>query len=142
MRWKLTKNGNFDIRSFYNKLQAPFPIIFPWKGIWKVKAPRRVSFFVWTAIWDKILIDDNLWGRGFDFVDWSIMCRYNGETVDHLLLHCEKAYWLWSLVFRSFEISWVLPRSIADTLFGWWNWLGKHLSSVWNLVPLCLMCCI
>ena len=92
MRWKLTKNGDFDIRSFYNKLQAPFPIIFPWKGIWKVKAPRRVSFFVWTAIWDKILTDDNLRGRGFDFVDWSIMCRYNGETVDHLLLHCEKAY--------------------------------------------------
>ena len=69
MRWKLTKNGDFDIRSFYNKLQAPFPIIFPWKGIWKVKAPQRVSFFVWTAIWDKILTDDNLRGRGFDFVD-------------------------------------------------------------------------
>ena len=39
-----------------------------------------------------------------DFVDWCIMCRCNGETVDHLLLHCDKAYWLWSLVFRSFGI--------------------------------------
>lgn len=46
MRWKLTKNGDFDIRSFYNKLRGPLPIIFPWKGIWKVKAPQRVSFFV------------------------------------------------------------------------------------------------
>ena len=69
MRWKLTKNGDFDIRSFYNKLRDPWHIIFPWKGIWKVKAPRRVSFFVWTAVWDKILTGDNLWGRGFDFVD-------------------------------------------------------------------------
>ena len=33
MRWKLTKNGNFDIRSFYNKLRNPLPIIFPWKGV-------------------------------------------------------------------------------------------------------------
>ena len=33
MRWKLTKNGDFDIRSFYNKLRSPL----------------RVSFFVWTA---------------------------------------------------------------------------------------------
>ena len=46
MRWKLTKNGVFDIRSFYNKLRSSLPIIFPWKGVWKVKAPRQVSFFV------------------------------------------------------------------------------------------------
>ena len=76
-----------------------------------------------------------------DFVDWCIMCHCNGETVDHLLLHCGKAYWLWSLVFRSFGISWFLPRSVANTLFGWWNWLGKLSSSIWNLAPLCLMWC-
>ena len=34
------------------------------------------------------------------------MCRSNGETMDHLLLHCGKAYRLWSLVFRSFGFSW------------------------------------
>ena len=33
MRWKLTKNRDFDIRSFYNKLRNPLPIIFPWKGV-------------------------------------------------------------------------------------------------------------
>ena len=117
------------------------PIIFPWKGVWKVKAPRRVSFFVWTAVWDRILTGDNLRGR-WDFVDWCIMCHSNGETVDHLFLHCGNAYRLWSLVFRSFGFSWVLPRSIADTLFGWWNWPGKHLSYIWNLAPLCLMWCL
>ena len=35
---------------------------------------------------------DNLRGRGIDFVDWCIMCRCNGEMVDHLLPHCGKAY--------------------------------------------------
>ena len=78
MRWKLTKNGDFDIRLFNNKLRSPLPIIFPWKGVWKVKAPRRVSFFVWTAVWDRILTGDNLRDRGLDFVDWCIMCRSNG----------------------------------------------------------------
>ena len=91
MRWKLTKNRDFDILLFYNKLRGPLPIIFPWKGIWKVKAPRGVSFFVWIATWDKILTGDNLQDSGLDFVDWCIM-SCNGETVDHLLLHCEKAY--------------------------------------------------
>ena len=91
MRWKLTKNGDFDIRSFYNKLRSPLPIIFPWKGVWKVKVPWRVSFFVWTFVWDRILTGDNLRGRRMVFVDWCIMCWCNGETMDHLLLHCGKA---------------------------------------------------
>ena len=93
-------------------------IFFPWKRVWKVKVPQRVFFFVWTVVWDRILTGDNLRGRGMDFVDRSIMCRSNGETVDHLLLHSGKAYRLWSLVFRSFGFSWVLPISVADTLFG------------------------
>ena len=78
------------------------PIIFPWKHVWKVKVSRRVSFFVWIAVWDRIFTGDNLRGRMMDCVDWCIMCRCNGETVDHLLLHYGKAYQLWSLVFRSF----------------------------------------
>ena len=141
MRWKMTKKGDFDIRSFYSKLRDPLPIIFPWKDVWKVKAPRHVSFFVWTVVWDKILIGDNLRSRGMDFVDWCIMFCCNGEIVDHLLLHCGKAYRLWNLMFRSFGIVWVLPRSVADTLFSWWNWLGMHSSSIWNLAPLCVMWC-
>ena len=81
--------------------------------------------------------------KGIDFVDWCIMCHcYYGETVDHLLLYYVKAYRLWSFVFNTFRISWVLSRSITDFLFGWWNSLGKHLSHIWNLIPLCLMWCI
>ena len=59
MRWKLTKNEIFDIHSFYNKLRSPSPIIFPWKGVWKVKTPRWISFFMWTAVWDRIFTGDN-----------------------------------------------------------------------------------
>ena len=70
------------------------------------------------------------------------MCRHSGETIDHLPLHCEIAYWLWSFVFKTFGLSWVIPRSIPDLLFGWWNWLGKHSSQIWNLVPLCILWCI
>ena len=85
---------------------------------------------------------DNLRLRGFDFVDWCIMCCCCGETVDYLLLHCGKAYRLWCFVFRSFGISWFPSRMVLDLLFSWWNWLGKNASYIWNLVPLCLMWCI
>ena len=69
MRWKLTKNGDFNIRSFYHKLHGSSSMVFPWKGIWKIKAPCCDSFFVWTTAWDRILTGDNLRSRGFDIVD-------------------------------------------------------------------------
>jgi hypothetical protein len=28
--------------------------------------------------------------------------------------------------------------TVADLFFGWWSWLGKHSSDIWNIVPLCL----
>ena len=140
--WKLTKKGDFTIRSFYHKLHVSSSVVFPWKDIWKVKAPRRVSFFLWTVAWDRILTGDNLRLRGFDFVHWCIMCRCCGETVDHLLLYCEKAHHLWCFAFKIFGISWVPSRTVSDLLFSWWNWFGKHSSYIWNLVSLCLMWCI
>ena len=72
----------------------------------------------------------------------AFMCCCCGETVDNLLLHCRKAYRLWCFVFRIFGISWVPSCKVSDFLFSWWNWLGKHSSYIWNLVPLCLMWCI
>ena len=44
-----------------------------------------------------------------------------GESVDRLLLHCGKTYRLWSFVFKTLGISWVLSRLVADFLFDWWN---------------------
>ena len=32
MRWNLKPNGDFDIRSYYNKLRDSPSIVFPWKG--------------------------------------------------------------------------------------------------------------
>ncbi len=43
------------------------------------------------------------------------------------------------MVFGTFGIHWVMLGSVLDLLFGWWNWLGKQGSDIWNLVPLCLM---
>ena len=130
IRWKLTKNGDFTIRSYYYKLHGSSSVAFPWKGIWKVKAPRRVSFFVWIAAWDRILMGDNLWFRFFDFVDWCIMCCCCGEIVNHLLLHYGKAHRLWCFVFRIFGISWVPSCTVSNFLFGWWNWFEKHSSHI------------
>jgi len=60
--------------------------------------------------------------------------------VDYLLLHCALAYALWSYVFGLFGVHWVmLHNRVIDLLAGWQNWLNQCSSTVWILVPLCLM---
>lgn len=63
----------------------------PWKSIWTSKAPRKAAFFVWTASLGKILTMDNLSKCRIIITHWCCLCENSGETVDHLLLHCEIA---------------------------------------------------
>ncbi len=67
------------------------------------------------------------------------MCRCDGETISHLLLHCSVAYGLQTFVFRSFGILWVLSKSVPELFFGWRNLLGKNQSQIWNLIPSCII---
>jgi len=61
--WNPSKKGLFEVRSFYEELirkDGPSFSSFPWKNIWRVKAPIRAAFFVWSAALGKILTHDNL----------------------------------------------------------------------------------
>ena len=57
LRWKGRKDGVFaSCFFFYHLLNERLGEPFPWKGIWAAKAPPRVSFFIWTATWGRILV--------------------------------------------------------------------------------------
>ena len=128
----------FDSRSFYAALNNRQGVWFPWKSVWKVKAPPRVAFFIWSAAWGKILTCNNLMHRGYSMAGWCCMCQCAEETVDHLLIHCFAIQPLWNFVFCAFHIHWILPR-VLELLFRWRNWFGRHQSGIWNLIPHCLM---
>ena len=71
----------------------------------EASAPQRVSFFIWTAAWGKILTCDNLMRKGYVLASWCCMCRCSRETMDHLLLHCKVAREVWNFIFQSLGIS-------------------------------------
>ena len=135
----LNGSGKFDTWSFYHKIRNVAPSTFPWKGIWKVKVPKRVAFFMWTMAHGQILTLDNLMLRGRPLVNLCCLCCRNAVSVGHLLLFCSIAHSLWMYMLQLFGIEWVMPGSVVDLLFCWYHWLGKHSSDIWDLVLGCLM---
>jgi hypothetical protein len=54
------------------------------------------------AFLGKILTAENLRRRRVILVSWCCMCKADGESVDHLLLHCVYAKELWDMDFAMF----------------------------------------
>jgi hypothetical protein len=138
------RKGLFELKSFYRALSPHGSSSFPWKSIWRSKAPPRVAFFVWMVAHSKILILDNLGRRGLVVVNRCWLCETEGESVDHLHLHlhCAAARGLWNAFFARFGLCWVMPRSVQELLASWW--MGGHMRStvVWKMVPHCILRCI
>ena len=101
--------------------------------LWKFKAPPRILVFGWLALRNRILTMDNLRRRGMVVVDGFPLCLKDEEFVDHLLLRCNFAYRMWTVVLGWFGCSWVLPNSLLD-LFEAWSGpsLAPRGKEMWN----------
>ena len=97
--WVATQIGSFEVKSFYSVLSNRGKHSFPWKNIWKVKAPPKIAFYTWTAAKGRYLTLDSLWKRHICVVNRSCMCKNDWESVDRLLIHCPFACDLWSFYF-------------------------------------------
>jgi hypothetical protein len=140
--WVPSSKGAFEVRSYYRVLLSHGPISFPWKGIWRTKAPPRVAFFAWTVARGKILTIDNLCRRGMIVVNRCWLCESDGESVDHLLLHCGVANALWNAIISRLGLCWVMPSSVRELLACWCSGGRTRSAVVWKMIPLCLMWCI
>jgi hypothetical protein len=71
------------------------------------------------------------------------MCNKSGESIDHLLIHCEVARELWSSILNMFGVEWVMPRRVIVLLVRWGGQVGRGtIMEVWRLAPLCLIWCL
>ena len=133
----------FQVSSYYLVLTRRGVCCFPWRSIWKSKTPSKVCFFVWVASLGKILIADNLQRRNIIMVSWCCLCKINGETADHVLLHCPYAKEVWDMIFGMFGVHWVMPWKTIDLLACWQGSFGRHQHlEIWKCIPHCLMWCL
>ena len=131
--WLLKGNGRFDTQSFYHEIQDAQNSLFSWKGVWKTKVPKQVAFFLWTATHGQILTLDILMLRGRSLANRCCMCHCDGESVDHLLLHCPITHTPCIFMLQAFGIHWVMPGinglGIILQIFGIWFqvvWCGLY----------------
>jgi hypothetical protein len=136
--WIPSKKGIFKVKDFFGALSIAEGSGFPWKSVWRTKSPPRAAFFVWSAALGKILTLDNLRKRQVVVINRCFMCKKDGESVDHLLLHCEVARALWCNILSQLGLSWVMPSSVLDLCACWCSFGRTRSAVVWKMVPICI----
>jgi hypothetical protein len=96
--WIPSKRKSFEVKSYNQVLSTPVWYTFSWKSIWKVKVLLKVAFFVWMETLGKMLTKDNLRKMNIIIIEWCCMCKTCGVSIDHLILHCEVATEMWSML--------------------------------------------
>ena len=119
--WVGEKSGSFSCKSFF-ELLIDFlndDIFVPHKLIWKTGIPPKVKVFTWLASWKRVNTCDLLQIRR-PYValspSWCILCKNENESIDHLLLHCRFAQFIWDKVRMEFEMIGAMPT---------WVWNGN-----------------
>jgi hypothetical protein len=67
------------------------------------------------------------------------LCRKDGESVDHQLLHCEFACALCYAIFNLLGLHWVMPSRVEELFACWWTGGRSWSAVVWKMIPLCFM---
>jgi hypothetical protein len=116
--WLPSPETGFQVKSFYRVLQSRIvsSTPFPFKCIWKTRTSPRVTFFIWTAALGNILTASNLQRRAIIITDWCCICRANGESVNHLLLHCSIIREFCDFLLCLVGLTWVMPNSVIALL--------------------------
>jgi mannosylglycoprotein endo-beta-mannosidase len=143
LSWLGSANGVFSVKSMYHLFARRNSVALPWRGVWRSRCPSRISFFVWEAMHGRILTIDNLRRRGVYMADWCFLCRGDGESVHHVLLHCSMARGLWSHVLSITNFHWVMPEKVVDVLWSWNRRFSNPVAKViWRMIPSCVWWCL
>ncbi|RVW30523.1 putative ribonuclease H protein [Vitis vinifera] len=114
VKWMASKDGDFSVKSLYRTMQPGSHAFFPSKIIWNSCVQPKLSFFAWEASWGRVLTLDRLQKRGWVMANRCFLCHKSEETIDHLLIHCEKTREVWMVFLSFFGVSWVFPRSVKE----------------------------
>ncbi|CAL5358449.1 unnamed protein product [Camellia sinensis] len=144
LKWMADPTGVFSVSSAYHWCESSLGSTFRiTECIWKNVAPPKVQFFGWLA-WKRRIKTSNYLQRMGILENSSslhcVFCNEEGETDNHVLLHCPCVWVVWSKIMRWWGIQWVIPKSV-DELLLWWSGLKfkKLEKKIWRIIPLAVL---
>jgi len=85
-----------------------------WKNVRESLALRKVNFFFWTLVHNKLLTSDNLEKRNIVGPHRCVLCSNNFEIAQHLFLDCIFAKEVWGFILQDFQISVPSQNSVSE----------------------------
>ncbi|RVX09397.1 GTP-binding protein TypA/BipA-like [Vitis vinifera] len=141
--WSLSSPGLFSVKSFFLALsKVSNPLLFlPAKFLWSSKVPSKVKTLAWLVAHGKVNTNDKLQlRRPYKALcpQWCILCKGNGESIDHIFLHCPVTIGLWHRLFNLVGLVWVPLGSLEDMLVITFKGLGNSLrgKTLWQIACL------
>lgn len=111
----------------------------PWKMIWKSKAPIKVACFGWVAIREACVTQDNLQRRGFMLSNTCYLCEEDLESVNNLFIHCKVVKQCWELFLNLCGVVWVMPSDVRSLLESWnGQKIANNQKKFWRTIPWCI----
>ncbi|OVA02993.1 Reverse transcriptase zinc-binding domain [Macleaya cordata] len=130
------RNGKFSVKSCYEVIHKGGIPNFTEIGIWDQLIPTKISFFIWLVYHNAAPTQDNLAKRGMVVVNRCYLCCADGETVDHLLLHCSFANEIWTSFLAEFGIRWAFQNQVKEVFEeGISSIFAEHGNYLWRLLP-------
>ncbi|GKV49601.1 hypothetical protein SLEP1_g56341 [Rubroshorea leprosula] len=129
-RWVHDSKGNYVVKKAYEFL-APLESVLQGqlcRLVWCNLVPSKVSFFGWRLCLDRLPTKGNLYKRGVDMQEGSLMCSFCNEAmeeIDHLFCTCKEVWLLWAKVLNWWGAKSVLPNSVAAIAEFFWSSFGR-----------------
>jgi hypothetical protein len=122
--WKLTTSGQYTAKSAYQVqflTRIPQPHL---QQVWKIKAEKKIKFFIWTLLQNRLWTADRLQARNWEHNELCVGCDQVLESANHLILACPFAKEIW---FKTDTFYPLAARAAMDatSISSWWNTVVK-----------------
>lgn len=106
LKWRLDRKGKFSVKSVYYNMDhiSNQNVSWPWKLIWKVIVPPKVSCFAQLVVRKACLTKDKLQRRGLPICSRRLLCGQEVESNEHLFVHCKTTINLFHMFFSVLRI--------------------------------------